>query len=236
MARTGSGRMQARDVRLTFRLPGGDRLTALDIEELTIEPGSAVGIMGPSGSGKTSLLYALTGIVRPDRGTVRWGEVEVTNLKEGERDRWRRRNVGFVFQDFNLIAGMSVLQNVLVPATFESTRPANALRERAHELLARVGAPKERETVDLMSRGEMQRVAVARALIMAPGIIIADEPIASLDAENARAVVDLLMEISRETGSTLITVTHDPLFVDRLDVTHYLLKGRLSDQPTGKAA
>lgn len=236
MARTDSGRLEAHDVRLTFRLPGGDRLQALDIEALTIEPGSAVGIMGPSGSGKTSLLYALTGIVRPDGGTVRWGGTEITSLKEGERDRWRRRNVGFIFQDFNLVAGMSALQNVLVPTTFEGTRDSHALRERAHELLARVGAPKERETVDLMSRGEMQRVAVARALIMSPGIICADEPIASLDAENARAVIDLLMEISRETGSTLVTVTHDPLFVDRLDVTHYMLKGRLGDRPKGKAA
>jgi putative ABC transport system ATP-binding protein len=236
VARRDSGRLWAHDVSLSFRLPGGDRLQALDIEELVIEPGSVVGILGPSGSGKTSLLYALTGIVRPERGTVRWGEVEITSLKEGDRDRWRRRNVGFIFQDFNLVAGMSALQNVLVPATFEQARPSKALRERAHELLARVGAPKERDTVDLMSRGEMQRVAVARALIMSPGIIIADEPIASLDADNARAVIDLLMEISRERGSTLITVTHDPLFVERLDVTHHLLKGRLGEPAKGKAA
>ncbi len=231
MARTDSGRLEVRDLRLSFRLPGGDRLTALDIEALTIKPGTAVGIMGPSGAGKTSLLYALTGIVRPDGGTVRWGDVEITRLKESERDRWRRRNVGFIFQDFNLIAGLSALQNVLVPTRFESTRASEDLQERAGELLNRVGAPQKRDTVDLMSRGEMQRVAVARALIMSPGIIVADEPIASLDAENARAVIDLLIGISRENGSTLITVTHDPVFIHRLDVTYNLLGGRLREPP-----
>jgi putative ABC transport system ATP-binding protein len=231
MARTDSGRLEVRDLRLSFRLPGGDRLTALDIEALTIKPGTAVGIMGPSGAGKTSLLYALTGIVRPDGGTVRWGDVEITRLKESERDRWRRRNVGFIFQDFNLIAGLSALQNVLVPTRFESTRPSKDLQERAGELLNRVGAPQKRDTVDLMSRGEMQRVAVARALIMSPGIIVADEPIASLDAENAHAVIDLLIGISRENGSTLITVTHDPVFIHRLDVTYNLLGGRLREPP-----
>ena len=236
MARTDSGRLEVRDLQLSFRLPGGDRLTALEIETLTIDPGTTVAIMGPSGAGKTSLLYALTGIVRPDGGTVRWGEVEITSLKESERDRWRRRNVGFIFQDFNLIAGLSALQNVLVPIRFEKTRPSIAQQERAGELLTRVGAPQKRDTVDLMSRGEMQRVAVARALIMAPGIIIADEPIASLDAENASAVIDLLIGISEENGSTLISVTHDPVFIDRMDVTYNLLGGRLSEPPNKKVS
>ena len=229
MAGANSGGLEARGLRLSYRLTGGALFTALDIDALTIEHGSAVGFLGPSGAGKTSLLYALTGIERPQNGTVSWGDEEITALRESERDRWRRHNVGFIFQDFHLISGMSALQNVLVPVSFEQRTPSPELRRRAEELLERVGAPGGRHTVDLLSRGEQQRVAVARALIMSPGIICADEPIASLDEDNAGAVMDLLFEIARDAGSTLLTVTHDPIFIGRLDVVHHMVLGKITD-------
>jgi putative ABC transport system ATP-binding protein len=224
-----SGALEVRELRLSYPLAGGGRVTALEVDSLSIGPGETVGFMGPSGAGKTSLLYALTGIERPDTGSVLWGDVDISTFKESERDRWRRHNVGFIFQDFHLISGMSALQNVLVPATFDGAANSRALHKRAEELLERVGAPEGRYTVDLLSRGEQQRVAVARSLIMAPAIICADEPIASLDEENAVGVMDLLFEIAEETGSTLLAVTHDSIFIDRLDTVHHMILGKIHD-------
>ena len=143
----------------------GERFTVLDIDRMEIEPGSIVGITGPSGSGKTSLLYTLTGIERPERGTIRWADTDITKVSERARDRWRRRNVGFVFQDFHLIPMMSPLMNVLLPRTFEGFGIGPATRKRALDLLQTVKAPTARASVATMSRGEQQRVGIARALI-----------------------------------------------------------------------
>jgi putative ABC transport system ATP-binding protein len=220
--------LRIRDLGLAYPVPGGARLQVLDLPALEVPAGSAVGITGPSGSGKTSVLYVCSGLERPQRGTVTWGETEITQLAEGERDRWRRRSVGFVFQDFHLFPGMSVLQNVLLPARFQGFSPSRQVLDRAQALLARVGLDHGRRDLETLSRGEMQRVAVARALLNAPPIVLADEPTASLDAEAAATVGDLLLGACGEAGSTLILVSHDRELLRRLDTVHTLVRGRLA--------
>jgi putative ABC transport system ATP-binding protein len=201
---------------------------------LTVAAGAAVGITGPSGSGKTSLLYVLAGLERPQYGTVRWGETEIGRLSETQRDRWRRTHVGMVFQDFHLFPGMTVIQNVLVATTFDRMGVSSAMKDRARSLLTQVGLRGGLQRVETLSRGEMQRVAVARALLFAPPIVLADEPTASLDRANGERVTGLLLDLCREARATLLIVSHDTAVLRRLDPVHTLVAGRIaaSSQPS----
>lgn len=219
--------LHAADLILVYRMGAGFH-TVLNVEQLTVPAGSAVGITGPSGSGKTSLLYVLAGIERPQYGSVRWGDTQVTRLAEADRDHWRRQHVGMVFQDFHLLPGMRVMQNVLLPNTFDRVRPTFALKDRARQLLTYVGLRGGLQRVETLSRGEMQRVAVARALLFKPTIVLADEPTASLDAANGARVTDLLLELCRESRSTLLVVSHDPAVLRRLETVHTLMGGPLA--------
>jgi putative ABC transport system ATP-binding protein len=218
--------LRVEGLELVYRSGRGEPIPVLNIERLELAGGAKVGMTGPSGSGKTSLLYLLSGIERPSAGRIRWGDVELTALAEARRDRWRRRHVGFVFQEFHLQAGLSVVSNVLATCYFDRLRPSSELQRRARALLERVGAPVDRSIVEL-SRGEQQRVAIARALLHAPRIIMADEPTASLDEANARIIIDLLLEAAAEVGALLIAVTHDPNLLARLPFVYRLEAGRL---------
>jgi putative ABC transport system ATP-binding protein len=223
----------ARDVRLRYAAPGGGRQDILDVPRFALAAGARVGVAGPSGLSKTSLLYVLTGIEVPEAGEISWAGLDIARLGESARDRWRRAMVGFIFQDFYLLPGMSVLDNVLVPATFAYGRTPRALVQRARDLLARVGLDKSNSRVETLSRGEQQRVAFARALLFTPGVVVADEPTASLDAESAALIGELLLALCAETSSTLLVVSHDRRLLDRLDAVHTLVNGRLA--PSSKA-
>lgn len=220
--------LEATGVRLSYPGARGQSIRVLDLSALSIRPREAVGITGPSGSGKSSLLHVLTGIERPGSGAVRWGGIDLTSLGQGRLDRWRNRNVGFVFQDFHLFPGLSPLANVLLPATFRHLIIPSRLRDRAAELLDRLGVPPRSRATAALSRGEMQRVALARALLLAPPVVVADEPTASLDAANAEAVGDLLISSCRSIEATLIVVSHDAPLLSRLDTVHRLERGRLA--------
>jgi putative ABC transport system ATP-binding protein len=222
------------NLRLQYALPGQRFLQVLQIPYLRIPASLAVAITGPSGSGKTSLLHTLCGLVSPDAGTVQWETVDITRLPESARDRWRRQTVGLIFQDFHLFPGMSALQNVLVPASFAYFRVPHWLRHRAHDLLALVGVHNGQAPVARLSRGEMQRVAVARALLFSPPVVLADEPTASLDAETGALVHVLLLEMCRTARSTLIIVTHDAALARHADVCYRLLQGDLVQYTPGE--
>ena len=221
-------RLVARDIGLSYGPSHDSAVPVLNVDGLGVEAGELVGVTGPSGSGKTSLLHVLAGLERPQRGVVLWNGVDILSLPEGDRDHWRRRTLGFVFQDFHLFSGLSALDNVLLPATFEHAVIPGRLRRRARELLAEVRVPEGRTPVERLSRGEMQRVALARALLFAPPVVVADEPTASLDAESARLVGGLLVGMVREAGSTALVVTHDPGLLARLETTYLLVEGRLA--------
>ena len=218
----------ARDVRLAFGPPAGNAALALDVDLFRVEAGELVGVTGPSGSGKTSLLHVLAGIEQPQRGVIRWDGIDILTLSEPGRDRWRRQTLGFVFQDFQLFAGLTALDNVLLPATFDHAVIPRFLKVRARELLAHVRVADGQVAAERLSRGEMQRVALARALLHMPPVVLADEPTASLDAESAGLVADLLVSMARDTGSTTVVVTHDSALLARLDRVHTLVGGRLA--------
>ena len=221
--------LHVRDLRLAYGLPGGGTLPVLEIDRLQVRAGTSVGITGPSGSGKTSLLHVLTGLERPQAGSVAWDGVDIAALSERARDRWRRRSVGIVFQEFHLFPGMSAIDNVLLPATFAHLRAPRPLRERGRMLLTRVGLEARAErSVATFSRGELQRVAIARAFLFSPPLVVADEPTASLDRGSGQMVVGLMLALCREGRSTLLAVSHDADMLGRVDQVFALTGGRLT--------
>jgi putative ABC transport system ATP-binding protein len=205
----------------------------LAIDDLTISAGERVAITGASGSGKSTFVNLISGLERPDRGAIRWQDQDIAALSESGRDRWRAANVGLVMQDFHLFPGLSAVDNILLPARLSGAATAD-LKARALDLLERVGLTRPKQAIETMSRGEMQRVAVARALLRRPGIIIADEPTASLDAEAGDEVAKLLIELAK--GATLIVVSHDERLTERLDRRIRLAAGRITSDSTLETA
>jgi putative ABC transport system ATP-binding protein len=226
MGAGGRLRLVAKGLRVLF---SGSAAPALDVEQLVIEPGARVAIIGPSGSGKTTLAYVLTGIQPVNRGEIRWDDVDLARLSEDTRDAWRRRHVGFVFQDFHLVPGMSPLGNVLASCYFAALCPSRREIERARMLLELVDVPSERTDVATLSRGEQQRVAVARALLRDPPILVADEPTASLDEQNGARVIELLTDAAHASCRTVITVTHDRRLINAMDQVARLDSGRCTE-------
>jgi putative ABC transport system ATP-binding protein len=178
--------------------------------DLTVARGEFVFLIGPSGSGKSTLLSIIGCVLTADRGEVRVMGQDVSRLDRVEAARLRLRHIGFVFQRFHLIRGLSAEENVVVPLTLAGWSPSES-RERARELLSAVGlGDKLHSQPQQLSVGQCQRVAFARALAPAPDLILADEPTASLDAETGRQAVELLRRLATDTGKTVIVVTHDP--------------------------
>ncbi|MDB5460272.1 MAG: ABC-type transport system ATPase component [Caulobacteraceae bacterium] len=174
---------------------------------LTLAPGQAALILGPSGSGKTSLLLAMAGLVDIHAGGVRIGDTDIGALSLAQRDRYRGRNIGLVFQDIHLIPGLSTLDNLLL-APYAAGLPQDV--RRALALLEQLGlGDKAARPAQTLSRGQAQRAAIARAMLMQPKLILADEPTASLDDDACRVVGDLLTSAAAETGAMLLIATHD---------------------------
>ncbi|KHC90281.1 ABC transporter ATP-binding protein [Thermotoga sp. Mc24] len=194
---------------------GKEKVTALKGINLRINTGEFVVILGPSGSGKTTLLNCLSGVDRPTRGTVVIHGTDLYRLSEEERTRFRAENMGFVFQFFNLVPVLTAIENVELPLLILGVNRKEA-RERAFEILRKVGlAHKCDRFPEELSGGEKQRVAIARAIVHNPKVIWADEPTGALDNETGRMIIDLLMEMKR--NSTLVIVTHDERIAEKAD-------------------
>ena len=195
------------DLQKSYR-SGGRELTVLRDVNFSVSPGEFVAVVGPSGSGKTTLLGLMAGLDRPSRGSVTLDGVDLAALSEDGRARLRRERIGFVFQAFQLIPTLTASENVRVPLELGGRDGAAA---RADELLGRVGlGGRGHHYPAQLSGGEQQRVAVARAFVHSPSILFADEPTGNLDAATGGRIVELLTELNRELGTTLILVTHDP--------------------------
>lgn len=202
---------------LCFRYPQGD--FSLQIDHLSIGVGERVSCTGPSGSGKSTLLHLLAGIVSPDTGRIKTCGEELTSLSDGARRNLRIAQIGLVFQDFALLDYLSVLDNILLPYRINrSLRLELSVRDRARQLATDVGLEDlmQRRPTEL-SQGERQRVAVCRALIASPQLVLADEPTANLDADNANHVLRALDQHAESKQATLIVVTHDQSMIPRFD-------------------
>jgi putative ABC transport system ATP-binding protein len=196
---------------------------------LSVEAGELVALYGPSGSGKTTLLLLAAGLLAPDAGTVCFDGRDLATLSPREAARYRRRDVGFVFQSAHLVAGASALENAALKLLADGWTLADAC-VAALPWLERVGlAERAREPCDRLSAGERQRVAIARALIGAPGMILADEPTGSLDSRRGRETLLLLRELGRERPAPVLLATHDPQAGALADRVYTLRDGRLSD-------
>lgn len=211
---------------------GGRDLTVLKDITFHLEPGGFLAIIGPSGSGKTTLLGLLAGLDRPTAGKVLLDGTDLGALDEDARARLRRDRVGFVFQSFQLIPTLTALENVQVPLELAGNGRRNAeggsIEERALDLLGRVGlAERAHHYPAQLSGGEQQRVALARAFSNRPRILFADEPTGNLDARTGHVIVELMGELNRDLGTTLVLVTHDPDLASRAGRTIRLADGAI---------
>ena len=203
----------------------------LDGVDAVVRRGGRVAILGPSGSGKSTLLNLICGIDLPDAGSVHVAGTDLTSLRERDRTLFRRHHIGFVFQFFNLLPTLTVLENLLLPVELKgSVGPAE--EARARELLRSVGLEDRAQSFpDRLSGGEQQRVAVARALVHEPELVLADEPTGNLDEDTGEQVADLLDGLVRTDGRTLIVVTHSRELAARMDRVLRMHHGRLEERP-----
>lgn len=200
-------------------------LTILHDIDFTVPVGQTLAIVGASGSGKSTLLGLLAGLDMPSSGTVKLNGSDIFALDEDGRAAWRKAHLGFVFQSFQLLAHLTALENVMLPLEL---RAASNAREQAEAMLARVGlSSRLRHYPKTLSGGEQQRVALARAFVTRPALLLADEPTGSLDAITGEAVIELMFELKRERGSTLVLVTHDRSMAQRCERTITIAAGRL---------
>ncbi len=210
--------LQVRDVR--FRWPGRAGF-AVSVPDFAVKAGETVLLLGESGSGKSTLLSLICGTILPDAGTVHVAGVDITALSGGKRDRFRAERIGVIFQQFNLLPFGTVADNILLPLRFAPERRGRAQEtgETAEALCASLGLPKgvTASRASTLSVGQQQRVAVARALIGQPPLLIADEPTSALDADSQAAFLDLLFEQTSAHGTSLLMVSHDPRLGERFD-------------------
>jgi lipoprotein-releasing system ATP-binding protein len=193
---------------------------------VTIAPGEFVALIGASGVGKSTLLHLLGGLDRPTGGRVRYQGTDLAGWSEPELARYRRRDVGFVFQFYNLLGDMSALENAMVPALIER-RPAREVRELAAAALAEVGlGDRLKHRPGELSGGEQQRVAIARALINRPKVILADEPTGNLDPKTSEVIYDLFLRLQAERGLAFLVATHNPELARKAERGYRLVEGR----------
>ena len=192
-----------------YETPAGVFAALRDVD-VAIHAGEFVGVVGKSGSGKSTLLNMIAGIDRPSSGTVTVAGTTIHTLSENKLAAWRGRNVGFVFQFFQLLPALTAVENVMLPMDFCKTFPGRERRKRAQALLERVGVgPHSDKLPTTLSGGEQQRVAIARALANNPPLVIADEPTGNLDSITARGILDLFRDLANQ-GTTVIIATHEP--------------------------
>ena len=222
---------------LTKQFGTGDTaVRALDAVDLDVGQGEMVAIMGPSGSGKSTLLHLLGALETPTAGTIAIGGRRFEGLDDNALTLLRRDQIGFVFQFFNLLPSLTAEENVLLPALIAGRRDGE-VRERARSLLDRVGlSPRTRHLPTELSGGEQQRVSIARALLMSPALILADEPTGNLDSRSSQEVLGLLTELNRGEGQTIVMVSHDPDVAAVAGRVLFLRDGALAGETEGGSA
>jgi putative ABC transport system ATP-binding protein len=197
---------------------------------LNIEPGTFAAIMGPSGSGKSTLLGVAAGLDRIDSGNIMLNGEDITHKSEDELSNFRASKIGFVFQNFQLIRNLTALENVSLPLIIVGSLSEKTIRQKAEELLEKVGmGHRKNHFPGQLSGGEEQRVAIARAFANDPVLLFADEPTGNLDSKNSQLVMQMLTDLNKKNGSTLIVVTHDPKVAEIADIVYNMKDGEISE-------
>ena len=213
-------------LRKVYRV-GDEKVVALDQIDLAIEKGQVCCILGTSGSGKSTLLNQLAGLEKPTRGTVRIRGKEISKMSEKQLALFRQRHIGFVFQSYNLMQGMTAVENVAMPLMFRRV-PRKKREEAAREMLRQVGLGERLgHRPNEMSGGQQQRVGIARAFVADPEVVFADEPTGNLDTKTTREVMELFLRFAREKGTTIILVTHDRSLAEYCDRIVTISDGRI---------
>ncbi len=234
------GLLSARGVAKSY-WKGRNEVPVLRGVDLDLESGEMLAIMGASGSGKSTLLHILGLLDVPDAGEVRFGGERIDAFSERRRDELRNRTFGFIFQFYHLLPELSAIENVLVPqwigqGVFSYLKQRRRLRREAEALMERVGLSHRLHHLPAeLSGGEMQRTAIARALAARPAVLLADEPTGNLDAGSGHGVIELLRDLNRERGLTMIVVTHDPQIAQQADRVVRLAEGRVEEWATALA-
>src|SRR5580692_11347487 len=219
------------DVRKTYRSGAAEPVVAVDGVSLDLPPAATLALTGPSGSGKSTLLHLLGAIDAPDSGTIRVGGTAVTGLSRGRLAAYRA-TIGFVFQRFHLLPALSARDNVIAPALPRRRRLPFDPAVRAEQLLGAVGLGDRAGALpSQLSGGQQQRVAIARALIMQPGLLLADEPTGNLDSATGAEIIDLLLALNAEHGTTLVVATHDPAIAGGCQHIIRMRDGAITSEP-----
>jgi putative ABC transport system ATP-binding protein len=206
---------------------GKERLDILQSLDLTIKSGEFEALMGPSGSGKSTLLNLIAGLDRASSGSVKVAGADLQTMSDGERAKWRSRNVGFIFQTYNMMPVLTAQENVELPLLLTNLS-SKERKERARTALRVVGLEDRMDHYPRqLSGGQEQRVTIARAIVTDPTLIVADEPTGDLDRKSADEILNLLDRLNKEFGKTIIMVTHDPAAAERASRVHHLDKGAL---------
>ena len=209
--------IKLKDIEMKYS-DNGQEILALKIKNLKLQDRKHIAFIGASGSGKTTLFNMISGMIVPTKGKVEVNDVELTSLKENERDLFRANHIGYIFQDFNLFNEFTVLQNVILPLSFAKAYSKKEMEEMAKKVLKEVGMEEKlNQKVKTLSGGEKQRVAIARSIINAPDIILADEPTGNLDFKNGQKIMELLTKLAKEKKATLIVITHNNSQLDMFD-------------------
>jgi putative ABC transport system ATP-binding protein len=210
--------------------PGLVEVAALKGVSLSIRKGEFVGIMGPSGSGKSTLLHQMGLLDKPSGGSIRIDGTDVSQLDDGARTRFRLMHLGYVFQDYALVAELNVMENVAIPAIMQG-RPLPECHAAATRVLEKVGLENRLDhLVFELSGGEQQRVSIARALVNTPSIIFADEPCANLDTENSRVILEHFRAVNRELKQTIVMISHESWHMEYFDRIFYIRDGLLDEE------
>lgn len=208
-----------------IRILGENKEEILQIDKLVIKNNEKIGIRGPSGAGKSTFLHLISGLVKPNRGKVLWGNIDIAKLSESKTDTFRRENIGMIFQNFYLFEELSAYDNVSIASCFSSNK---SIKQNSQIYLEYFNLKElSKRSVDSYSGGERQRIAVARALSTNPNIIIADEPTASLDKINAEILINDLIRISNEKSKLLIVVSHDDELLKKMNTIITIVNGKI---------
>ena len=218
--------IEVRDLKKYYKL-GGNIIKALDGINLDIKKGEFIALLGTSGSGKSTLLNMLAGLEHPTRGSIKYGNIILNELKETEITKFRNLNIGFVFQSYNLLSYLTAWENVSLPLTFKGAG-VDERKEEAYKILKQVGlANRMNNKPNELSGGQQQRVSIARAFVGTPKIIFADEPTGNLDTKTSFEVMRLIKDITRKNNQTFIMVTHDDEMTEFADRTLFMRDGKI---------